>query len=318
MNRRNFAAHVPAALAGAALAACGGGNAADERKPTFVFVHGAWHGGWCWSEVARLLAAKGYASVPLDHPGHGITARLPAAYTAKPQDLTALATEVSPLAALTLDDYRDSVLGIIRGLVAAGSGPVILVGHSSGGATLSAVAEAEPTLIRRLVYLTAFVPVRFPTVLQYLQQPAFAASEVPPLFVADPAVVGAARINHDSADAAYVARVRSAFYHDVSDAQFAAVANLLTPGHTEPWEEVRDTLNRSLRGWSNYFAYGTCRPAFRGMDQYVTERVRAFLARRHKVQGRGNRRFTYDVIHGERGVLALERLPRPASPWAWQ
>jgi RNA-directed DNA polymerase len=94
------------------------------------------------------------------------------------------------------------------------------------------------------------------------------------------------------------------------------VANLLTPGHTEPWEEVRDTLNRSLRGWSNYFAYGTSRPAFRGMDQYVTERVRAFLARRHKVHGRGNRQFTYDVIHGERGVLALERLPRPASPWA--
>src|SRR3954467_2707043 len=96
----------------------------------------------------------------------------------------------------------------------------------------------------------------------------------------------------------------------------AKVANLLTPGHNEPWDEVRDTLNRSLRGWSNYFAYGTSRPAFRGMDQYVTERVRAFLARRHKVHGRGNRQFTFDVIHGERGVLALERLPRTASPWA--
>ena len=30
--------------------------------------------------------------------------------------------------------------------------------------------------------------------------------------------------------------------------------------------------------------------------------MRAFLARRHKVQGRGNRQFTFDVIHGERGV----------------
>ncbi|WP_425493287.1 group II intron maturase-specific domain-containing protein [Microvirga zambiensis] len=90
----------------------------------------------------------------------------------------------------------------------------------------------------------------------------------------------------------------------------------MAPGHTEPWDEVRDTLNRSLRGSSNHFAYGTSRPAFRGMDRYVTERVRAFPARRHKVQGRGNRRFTYDVIHGERGVLALERLPRTAPSWA--
>jgi pimeloyl-ACP methyl ester carboxylesterase len=219
MNRTTFASQVPAATAGAA----------QDSHPIFVFVHGAWHGGWCWSEVARLLAGRGYASMALDHPGHGITARLPAAYMAKPQDPAALATEVSPLAALTLNDYRDSVLAQVRGLVSAGSGPVILVGHSSGGATLSAVAEADPSLIRRLVYLTAFVPVKFPTVIQYLQQSDFASSEVPSLFAADPAVVGAARINHDSADAAYVARAKSAFYHDVDDAAFRAVANLLTP-----------------------------------------------------------------------------------------
>ena len=64
-----------------------------------------------------------------------------------------------------------------------------------------------------------------------------------------------------------------------------------------------------------HFAYGTYRPAFHGMDR-VSHRARAsFLARRHKVHGRGNRQFTYDVIHGERGVLALERSPGPASPW---
>jgi RNA-directed DNA polymerase len=51
------------------------------------------------------------------------------------------------------------------------------------------------------------------------------------------------------------------------------------------------------------------RPAFRGVDFYVRERVRAFLVRRHKVAGRGNHQFSFDVLHGERGVLCLERLP---------
>jgi RNA-directed DNA polymerase len=90
------------------------------------------------------------------------------------------------------------------------------------------------------------------------------------------------------------------------------VHDLLVPTNLAPWVEVRDMLNRSLRGWSNYFCYGARGDAFRSIDHYVTERVRAFLARRHKVQGRGNRRFTFGVIHGECGVLGLERLPRAA------
>jgi hypothetical protein len=64
------------------------------------------------------------------------------------------------------------------------------------------------------------------------------------------------------------------------------VGNLLVPGNNEPWAEVRDTLNKSLLGWSNYFSYGTCRSAFRGVDRYVYERVRDFLARRHEAAGR--------------------------------
>ena len=63
----------------------------------------------------------------------------------------------------------------------------------------------------------------------------------------------------------------------------AKVRALLVPGNNEPWSEVRDELNRTLRGWSNYFCQGTRRPVFRSIDHYVTERVRAFLARRHKV-----------------------------------
>lgn len=230
LDRRNFGSHFAAGLAGVALSACGGGHAVSTGgKPTFVFVHGAWHGGWCWSEVVRLLAEQGYGSVAVDLPGHGITARFPATYTQKPQDAAALATEVSPLAALTLNDYRDHTLKVIRGLIGAGSGPVILVGHSLGGATISAVAEADPTVLRSMVFVTAGVPVAFPSALELLRQPDAAASELPSLLVADPAAVGALRVNPDSADMAYAAKVKSCFYHDVSDAAFTAIANLLTP-----------------------------------------------------------------------------------------
>jgi RNA-directed DNA polymerase len=80
------------------------------------------------------------------------------------------------------------------------------------------------------------------------------------------------------------------------------VRKLLVPGNNAPWQEVRDKLNRSLRGWSNYFYHGTRRPAFCGVDFYVRERVRPFLVRRHKVAGRGKHQFSFDVLHGERGV----------------
>ena len=98
----------------------------------------------------------------------------------------------------------------------------------------------------------------------------------------------------------------------------AKVRELLVPSNTDPWPAVRDDLNRSLRGWSNYFNLGSPVMAFRSVDHYVRERVRAFLARRHKVAGRGTRRFTYDAIHRDRGVLCLERLPRAAPLWVMQ
>ena len=94
------------------------------------------------------------------------------------------------------------------------------------------------------------------------------------------------------------------------------VGNLLVPGNNAPWQEVRDTLNRSLRGWSNYFCYGTRRSAFRSVDRYTYERVRDFLARRHKVAGRSTRRFSYDTVYGELGLLRLERLPLAAASCA--
>ena len=94
------------------------------------------------------------------------------------------------------------------------------------------------------------------------------------------------------------------------------VGNLLVPGNNDPWPEVCDTLNKSLLGWSNYFCHGTRRSAFRAVDRYVYERVRDFLARRHKVAGRGTQRVSCDVVYGERGLLRLERLPLTAPSCA--
>ena len=67
-------------------------------------------------------------------------------------------------------------------------------------------------------------------------------------------------------------------------------------------------LNRILRGWVSYFRLGARSLAWRAVQNYVLERVRAFLRRRHKVTTHGNRRFTADRIFGELGVLQLSML----------
>ena len=90
------------------------------------------------------------------------------------------------------------------------------------------------------------------------------------------------------------------------------VGDLLCPQNTRPWTEVRDELNRILVGWSNYFSRGSCVEAYRAVDHYVYERVRAFLRRRHKVPSRGATRFSHAVVYGELGVVQLVRSGAPS------
>jgi RNA-directed DNA polymerase len=89
---------------------------------------------------------------------------------------------------------------------------------------------------------------------------------------------------------------------------------VLVPGNTGPWPKVRDQLNRLLRGWSNYFGYGTRMPAYRAVDNHVAARVRHFLRRRHKVSSRGTQRWADEVIFGPLGVLRLRRVHLGARP----
>ena len=84
------------------------------------------------------------------------------------------------------------------------------------------------------------------------------------------------------------------------------VNEVLVPGNMKPWMEVRDQLNRLLRGWSAYFCYGTRGRAYKSVDHHVCGRVRHFLRRRHKVPSRGTGRFPSDLIFGGLGVLPLD------------
>ena len=100
----------------------------------FVLVHGAWHGGWCWSRVVDALRAAGHSALAPDLPGHG--------------------GDDAPHDSVDLGCYVECVRDLIDEL----SGDVVLVGHSLGGLTISQVAEHRPDRLRSLVYLAAFIP----------------------------------------------------------------------------------------------------------------------------------------------------------------
>ncbi len=87
-----------------------------------------------------------------------------------------------------------------------------------------------------------------------------------------------------------------------------SVKELLDNSKTAPWTEVCTELNAKLRGWANYFSSGTRLMAFRAVDNYVDERVRSFLRRRHKVASRATRQFPSSKIFGELGVQRLRSL----------
>src|ERR1035441_6910320 len=84
--------------------------------------------------------------------------------------------------------------------------------------------------------------------------------------------------------------------------------------NTKPWEEVRDRLNQKLRGWAQYFQLRRPWRVFHVVDEYVEDRVRHSLRKRHKVSSQGTRQFSTKRICGELGVFRLRnQLSRARS-----
>lgn len=76
------------------------------------------------------------------------------------------------------------------------------------------------------------------------------------------------------------------------------------------WQDVRDKLNRQLKGWEGYFHHGSTRKSYRAINAHVRTTVRNFLQRRHKVSSRGTNQFSHTMIFGEMGVHELGGLRR--------
>ena len=166
---------------------------------TFVLVHGAWHGGWCWHRiVARLQRASQRVMAP---------------------DLLSLGIDNTPPNRVNLERWTDQVAALIE----SSPDPVVLVGHSRGGIVLSSVAERMPERIQTLVYVTAFLLEDGMSLQETVAQ--MPDSLVPPaMVIADDHV--SATVRPDA--------VPAAFYGLCSDDDVALAKSLLKPEPLAP------------------------------------------------------------------------------------
>jgi pimeloyl-ACP methyl ester carboxylesterase len=174
-------------------------RAKEEVMATFVLVHGAWHGAWCWAKVAEALAGRGHRAVAFDLPGHG--------------------DDRTPLSQVTLHAYADRT---VEALKEAG-GRSVLLGHSMGGMVISQAAEAAPELVGLLVYLCAFLPRDGESLLDLESRNP--APAVPPALV----------ISEDRISSTIPAeKLTPLFYHDCSYGDVAFATERLTPQALAP------------------------------------------------------------------------------------
>ena len=107
-----------------------------RARSTFVLVHGAWHGGWCWRRVSDLLEAKGHKVFAPTLTGLGERSHL-------------------MRAGINVSTHATDVVNLIKWERLSG---VVLCGHSYGGFVISGVAEQVGPAIASIVFLDAFVP----------------------------------------------------------------------------------------------------------------------------------------------------------------
>lgn len=163
---------------------------------TYLLIHGAWHGAWCWHKIVPSLKKAGHRVLAIDLPSQG-----------------ADKTPTSEIGPHTWADYVCDLIGTLNE-------PVILVGHSRGGIVLSQVAERIPDKIKTLVYLSAFMVPNGETMA------GVSSLEVNSLSLATPGMkfnqkAGHVTVNDEA--------IEEAFYHLCSPEDVALAKSLLQP-----------------------------------------------------------------------------------------
>ena len=195
---------------------------------TFVLVHGAFSNSFLFAPLQAELALHGHRSAAVDLPGHGFEATFARSYQA-PQDLTELGRTPGSIQGVSLADNAARVIEVLER--AREHGPTVLLGHSRGGATITAVANARPDLVDRLIYVSAWAPIDL-EVGAYYAEPEMSGVDAAALLgalVGDPAELGLLRTNFRTADPTALGAFKDAFLADGTDAEFLTALNTFQP-----------------------------------------------------------------------------------------
>jgi pimeloyl-ACP methyl ester carboxylesterase len=107
----------------------------QNKDKTYILVHGAWHGAWCWHKVLPKMTSKGYDVMAIDLPGHGLDRTNPEIVSFR----------------MYVDKVKETALSTKNN--------VILVGHSMAGTIIAQAAEELGVhKVSKLIFVDAFLP----------------------------------------------------------------------------------------------------------------------------------------------------------------